>query len=68
MLHFTRHLRRKLIENGSLRKYFIYSTGEIILIVIGVLLALQVNTMNENRIKKNSEKTIYQTLKDQLIN
>ncbi|MBK7873489.1 MAG: hypothetical protein IPJ74_23905 [Saprospiraceae bacterium] len=49
MLKFFRNIRRRLLDSGSLRKYFVYAIGEIILVVIGILIALQINNWNENR-------------------
>ena len=40
MLTFLRKIRRTLIESGSARKYLLYATGEIILVVIGIPIAL----------------------------
>ncbi|MEN8790496.1 MAG: DUF6090 family protein [Flavobacteriaceae bacterium] len=51
-----------------MKKYFLYAVGETLLIVFGILIALQVNNLNENRIRKNNELTIYETIKDQLEN
>ena len=51
-----------------MKKYILYAVGEILLIVVGILIALQVNTLNQNRIRKNNELTIYETIKDQLEN
>ena len=51
-----------------MKKYLLYAVGEILLIVFGILIALQVNTLNENRIRKNNEIVIYETIKDQLEN
>lgn len=39
-------------------KYFKYAIGEIVLVVIGILIALQINTWNQNRIKSNKEITV----------
>jgi len=50
MLRFFRTIRKKLIEQDNVRKYFIYATGEILLVVIGILIALQVNNWNEARV------------------
>ena len=49
MLHFLRNIRRSLINSGSMRKYTLYAIGEIALVVIGILIALQVNNWNEER-------------------
>ena len=46
------------METGKTGKYFKYAIGEIILVVIGILIALQINNWNENR-KINSQETIY---------
>lgn len=49
MLKFFRRIRRKLINEGNLKRYLIYAIGEILLVMIGILLALQVNNWNEGR-------------------
>ena len=49
MLRFFRQIRQKLLENGNIRKYIWYALGEIFLVVIGILIALQINNWNENR-------------------
>ena len=49
MISFFRNIRKKLIAEGHLSKYFWYAVGEIILVMIGILLALQVNNWNEDR-------------------
>lgn len=54
MIKFFRHIRRNLMETGKTGKYFKYAIGEIILVVIGILIALQVNNVNETR-KSNLE-------------
>lgn len=54
MLNFFRRIRRKLIDEGNLKRYLIYAVGEILLVMIGILLALQVNNWNEIR-KSNKE-------------
>ena len=55
MLHFLRRIRRSLIELGSARKYLLYAVGEIALVVIGILIALQINNWNEEEKKKQLE-------------
>ena len=49
MLGFLRRLRRKLLDEGHLRKYLVYAVGEIILVVLGILIALQINNWNESQ-------------------
>ncbi len=49
MLHFLRHIRQKLILQENVRKYLLYAVGEILLVVIGILIALQVNNWNQQQ-------------------
>lgn len=49
MIKFFRTIRRRLLDSGSLRKYLIYALGEILLVVMGILIALQINNWNEAR-------------------
>ena len=58
MLGFLRRLRRSLIEEGHLKKYAVYAIGEILLVMIGILLALQINNWNESR-KTRATEQIY---------
>ena len=50
MLRFFRTIRRELFEQGRLRTYAGYAIGEIILVVAGILIALQINNANEARL------------------
>jgi len=54
MITLFRRIRQKLIESGSVTKYLLYAVGEILLVVIGILIALQVNNWNEERKKNNA--------------
>ena len=56
MLKFFRRIRQKLLDEGRLRKYLVYAIGEILLVMIGILLALQVNNWNERRLVEIEEK------------
>lgn len=49
MLRFFRTIRKKLIEQDNVRKYLLYAVGEILLVVIGILIALQINNWNEEK-------------------
>jgi hypothetical protein len=47
MIKFFRHIRLNLINQNKTTKYFKYAIGEIVLVVIGILIALQFNNLNE---------------------
>ena len=66
MIKFFRHIRKSLIERNQMRKYFKYAIGEILLVVIGILIALQINTWNEGRKLKNSEYKVLGQLRSDL--
>lgn len=56
MIKFFRRIRQQLINEGNLKKYSAYAIGEILLVVIGILLALQINEWNNQRKDLNFEK------------
>ena len=58
MIKFFRRIRFNLMSENKTGKYFKYAIGEIILVMIGILLALQVNNWNNNRIERNEEKEV----------
>jgi len=49
MISFFRNIRQKLLQENRITRYLAYAIGEILLVVIGILIALQVNTWNEQR-------------------
>jgi hypothetical protein len=55
MFRFFRTIRRELFERGKLRTYTGYAVGEIILVVAGILIALQINNANEARLERQKE-------------
>jgi hypothetical protein len=56
MIKFFRHIRQRLLSESKFSKYLIYAIGEIILVIIGILFALQINTWNTERLAiKESE-------------
>ena len=65
MINFFRKIRRKLADNNQFLKYSRYAIGEILLVVIGILIALQINIKNEERKTKGVVQNYYsQLLKD----
>jgi len=56
MKKFFKRIRQQLIATGKTKNYFLYAIGEIILVVIGILIALQINNWNENRKNRILEK------------
>ena len=58
MINFFRKRRQHLLSEGRTTKYLRYAIGEILLVMIGILLALQVNNWNSERIEENREQTI----------
>jgi len=55
MIKFFRKIRQNMIKENKVSKYMLYAIGEIILVVIGILIALQINNWNENRLAKIEE-------------
>tara|TARA_R110002153_G_scaffold235186_3_gene388570 strand:+ start:980 stop:1720 length:741 start_codon:yes stop_codon:yes gene_type:complete len=53
MIKFFRRIRQKLLSENKFSKYLIYAIGEIVLVVIGILIALQVNNLNEQSKKQD---------------
>ncbi|MCR9015408.1 DUF6090 family protein [Aquiflexum gelatinilyticum] len=56
MLKFFRKIRQKLLSENRVTRYLVYAIGEIFLVVIGILIALQVNNWNEGRKEKARER------------
>ena len=54
MLHFFRKIRRDLLANSQFFRYLKYAIGEIILVVLGILIALYIN--NQNELRKEQER------------
>ena len=63
MIKFFRRIRFDLMEKNKTGKYFKYAIGEIVLVVIGILIAIQINIWNENRKASNEEIKILSALK-----
>lgn len=55
MIKFFRKIRQKLVMENKTSKYFKYAIGEIVLVVIGILIALQISNWNQNQQNKIKE-------------
>ncbi len=68
-MKFFNHIHRKVVadnlpfgQSGKVMAYLRYAVGEIILVVIGILIALQINNWNENQKLNKSRQVYYQQL------
>ncbi|PNQ73628.1 hypothetical protein C1T31_04625 [Hanstruepera neustonica] len=68
MIKFFRKIRQNLLSENKTGKYFKYALGEIILVVIGILIALQINNWNQNRITQNNQEKYLLLLKNETLN
>lgn len=66
MITFFRKIRKSLVEGKKTSKYVKYALGEIILVVIGILIALQINNANELNNKKKLEIALLKELKKEI--
>jgi len=67
MIHFFRKMRHQLFTNNKFSKYLLYAIGEIVLVVIGILIALQINNWNNQKLLNKAEVKSYQSIKRQII-
>ncbi len=75
MIQFFRKIRHQLLTESKLGKYLIYALGEIVLVVIGILIALGINNIQQNKILRQKEElylkglqTEFETSRLKLIN
>ena len=66
MINFFRKTRKKMADDNRPLKYIRYAIGEIVLVVVGILIALSINNWNEGRINLKLEKIILIELKSDL--
>jgi len=66
MIKIFRGIRQRMISEGKSKKYLLYAIGEIILVVIGILIALQINNWNETRKQRTTEKVYIENIKTDL--
>ena len=60
MIKFFRHIRQRLLSESKFSKYLVYAIGEIVLVVIGILIALQINNWNQERINRSRSNGLLQ--------
>lgn len=62
MIKLFRNMRENNLRNGNTKRYIKYAIGEIFLVMIGILLAVQINNWNEDRKTENELKNILKTI------
>jgi hypothetical protein len=67
MIKFFRKIRQNMLNENKFSKYLLYAIGEILLVVIGILIALQINTNSENHKKRVFEITILENIKEDIL-
>ncbi len=65
MIKFFRKIRQNMIKENKVSKYILYAVGEILLVVIGILIALQLNNLNEINKVKDTEVIYLNALHDE---
>ncbi len=66
MIKFFRSIRQNLLAENRISKYLLYAVGEIVLVVIGILIALAINNWKENRAIAKIEYGYIQNLREDL--
>jgi len=67
MITLLRKIRRRLLSQNNFTSYLLYAIGEILLVVVGILIALQINNWNINRTNRITEYKLLEELKSNLI-
>ena len=58
MIKFFRRIRQKMLTENKFSKYFLYAIGEIVLVVIGILIALAINASYGKEVEENRTRVI----------
>lgn len=66
MLRFFRQIRQRLLIENRISKYLLYAVGEILLVVIGILIALQIDNWNENRLQIEKSHHILREIRENI--
>lgn len=65
-MKFFRNLRKRLVISGSVKSYLLYAFGEVLLIVLGILLAFQINTWTDEAKARRMERQHLTNLKSEI--
>ena len=58
MIKLFRRVRQRMLTENKFSRYLLYGIGEVLLVVIGILIAVQINAWHENRTLKINETNI----------
>ncbi len=67
MIKFFRKIRQNLLTENKFSKYLLYAIGEIVLVVIGILIALSINNKNQQRINEEKITSILKEIQNDLL-
>ncbi|WP_298537050.1 hypothetical protein [uncultured Algibacter sp.] len=67
MIKFFRKIRQQLLSENKISKYLLYAVGEIILVVIGILLALNINNRNQQKISEAKITNILKEIQQDIV-
>src|SRR6056297_2039526 len=67
MIKFFRKIRQNFLSEGKTAKYLTYAVGEIVLVVIGILIALSINNWNQTLKNRKAEKYILESLHNEFL-
>jgi len=67
MFRFFRQIRQKLLSDNKFSKYLLYIIVEIFIVITGILIAIQFNNWNEDRIGAENTKLLFQEVSDELV-
>jgi hypothetical protein len=67
MINLFKKVRKTLLSENKFSRYIVYALGEILLVVVGILIALQINIWNENRKKEILELSLLKEMKSNLM-
>lgn len=68
MIKFFRKIRQRLLSENKISKYLVYAIGEVFLVVIGILIALQINNWNEEHNINKRQRNYLELVKTEMFN